>query len=400
MNRPMPHNDSYAGGIPLDQAGGVATGEAPGRVNLIGEHTDYHEGFVLPTIIPQRTHVTMTARQDARVRVRSNAVGGDWEEYRLGEEREGRGWLDYVAGVTSLLTRDGVMIPGLDVDVTSRIPIGAGVSSSAALTVSTLRALRSLLALELDDIQLALIARRVETEFVGAPVGVMDQMAASLGVDGEALFIDTRTLHTRTVPIPRSIDLIVIHSGLTHAHADGAYKTRREESFRAAHLLGLQCLRDADRTWLPRIERLPPVLARRARHIVTENARVLEAVSALRDADTSRLGALFAASHASMRDDYEISLPEIDTLVSIGTAHPHVHGARLTGGGFGGSVVMLARSGCGRNAAEMVLASYRHATGQDGRIIVPEFADGNPSDGHGSWTWNGHEAGGPQDRYF
>jgi galactokinase len=355
----------------------VATGEAPGRVNLIGEHTDYHEGFVLPTVIPQRTHIRIALRTDARVCVRSRNIGSAGEEYRLGQEHPGRGWLDYISGVTAILAGTGVTLHGLDIEIASRIPIGAGVSSSAALTVSILRALRVLLALDLDDVALALLARRVETDFVGAPVGVMDQMAVSLGVEGEALFIDTRTLDTRAVRIPRSIDLLVIHSGITHAHAGGDYRLRRDESFRAAALLGLTYLRDADGSWLPRIDALPPVLSRRARHVVTENERVLAARAALQDGDITRLGALFAASHASMRDDYEISLPEIDTLVRIGTEHPDIYGARLTGGGFGGSVVMLAKSGCGHAAADAVVASYRQATGCDGRVIVPDLGDGN-----------------------
>jgi len=359
--------------MPQNNVGGdTATGEAPGRVNLIGEHTDYHQGFALPTVIPQRTRVTVVSRRDARVRVRSAAIGSAWEEYRLGEERQGRGWLDYVAGVTATLAGEGIRLGGLDVEISSRIPMGAGVSSSAALTVSILRALRSLLALDLGDLKLALIAQRVETDFVGAPVGVMDQMAASLGEEGQALFIDTRSLDTRALALPPSIDLIVIHSGLTHAHADGDYRRRREESFHAAGLLGLTYLRDADRSWLPRIEELPPVSARRARHIVTENERVLQTLTALRDGNVAQLGALFAASHASMRDDYEISLPEIDTLVRLGTDHSDVLAARMSGGGFGGSVVMLAKAGRGRAAASAVLADYREATGRDGRIIVPD----------------------------
>jgi galactokinase len=362
------------------------TGEAPGRVNLIGEHTDYHEGFVLPTVIPQRTRVSIVPRDDSRVRVRSTTMGSMWEEYRLGEESQGRGWLDYIAGITATLARDGIALGGLDVEISSRIPMGAGVSSSAALTVSTLRAFRALLGLDLNDVQLAVLARRVETDFVGAPVGVMDQMAASLGAEGEALFIDTRTLHTRPVPMPRSLDLLVIHSGLTHAHAAGDYRVRREESFRAAGLLGLKYLRDADCSWLPRIETLPPILARRARHIVTENERVLQAQSALREGDSARLGALFAASHASMRDDYEISLPEIDTLVRLGMEHPDIYAARLTGGGFGGSVVMLAKAGRGGDAGTAVLDAYRDATGRDGRVIVPDSGDGNAPRGHASWT--------------
>jgi galactokinase len=352
----------------------TSTADAHGRVNLIGEHTDYHEGYVLPTVIPQSTHVSLAARGDGRVRAKSAELGSGWEEYRLGDEKPGRGWLDYVAGTTAVLARHGTPPPGLDVTITSTVPVGAGVSSSAALIVALLRALRTLIGFDVNDVELALMAQRVETDFVGAPVGVMDQMAASLGVPGEALFIDTRTLQTEHVIIPPSIDLIVIHSGLTHSHVGGEYRTRREESFRAASLLGLGHLRDADLSWLPRIERLPPVLARRARHVVTENQRVLEAVDALAREDPERLGALFAASHASMRDDYDISLPEIDTLVRIGTEQPDVYGARLTGGGFGGSVVMIARAGRAPAAARTVVEAYRRATGQEGRVIVPDQA--------------------------
>lgn len=348
------------------------TGDAPGRVNLIGEHTDYHEGYVLPTVIPQRTQVTVARRNDRRVRARSAALGSNAEEYQLGDERPGRGWLDYVAGTTATLARDGVAVPGLDVEITSTVPVGAGVSSSAALIVAMLRALRSLLVLQLDDVELAVAARRVETDFVGAPVGVMDQMAASIGSLGEALFIDTRTLRFERVPIPRSIDLLVIHSGLTHSHAGGEYRTRRDESFRAAALLGVRYLRDADISWMPQIDRLPPALARRARHIVTENQRVLDAVEALKADDPQRLGSLFAASHASMRDDYEISVAEIDTLVRIGVNHPDVYGARMTGGGFGGSVVMIAKAGRARAASRAIAEAYRVATGHQAHIIVPE----------------------------
>jgi len=364
----------------------IATGEAPGRVNLIGEHTDYHEGFVLPTVIPQHTHVRMEARDDDVVRVHSDEIAASREEYRIGEERPGRGWLDYVAGVTAMLRRRGVPLSGLDIRISSQVPLGAGVSSSAALLVALIRAARALLSLDLDDVAVALLARQAETDFVGTPVGVMDQMAASLGASGEALFIDTRSLQTERVSIPPSLDLLVIHSGVTHAHAGGEYRTRRDESFRAAALLGLRYLRDADPSWLPRIGQLPDVLARRARHIVTENKRVLEAVVALRSGDAERLGALFAASQASMRDDYEISTSEIDALVRIGTEHRDVYGARMTGGGFGGSVVMLTKSGRASAVGKDVMTSYRGITGCEGRIIVPEAREGQPPGGHASWT--------------
>jgi galactokinase len=340
-------------------------------VNLIGEHTDYHEGYVLPTVIPQRTRVRLQRRGDRRVRACSTALGGTWEEYEIGAESPGRGWLDYVQGVTVMLARHGVALPGFDLSIESSVPVGAGVSSSAALEVSLLRGLRALAGFELDDVTLARIAQAAETGFVGAPVGIMDQIASSLGRDGEALFLDTRTLAVDRVPLPPAIEVVVIDSGVSHAHAGGEYVTRRRESFEAAALLGVEHLRDLDVAQLSRTAGLPPLLARRARHVVTENARVLAAVEALRAGDAPRLGALFAASHASMRDDYETSTPEIDALVELGAAHPDIFGARLTGGGFGGSVVMLARAGRGRDAAARIRDAYRRQTGRDGVVLVP-----------------------------
>jgi galactokinase len=352
----------------------TASSDAPGRVNLIGEHTDYHDGYVLPTIIPQRTRVHLQRRNDRRVVASSSSIATGSAEFEIGTEAPGRGWLDYIQGVTTALTRTGARVGGFDVHIESTIPVGAGVSSSAALEVSLLRALRTLFDLSLDDVMLAKIARAAETDFVGAPVGIMDQMVSSLGRDGEALFLDTRTLAVEHIPIPSSIEIIVIDSGITHAHAGGEYATRRRESFEAAALLGIERLRDLDTDSLPRIAELPPVLARRARHIVTENARVLAAVDALRAGDAPRLGALFAESHASMRDDYETSTPAIDRLVAIAQEHPSVLGARLTGGGFGGAIVAIARAGDGRAAATTICDAYRHTTGQNGRVLVPSVS--------------------------
>ena len=348
-----------------------ADGEAPGRVNLIGEHTDYHQGFVLPTVIPQRTRVRVERRSDRRVRASSRTIPGPVEEYVLGQEASGRDWLDYVQGATATLARDGVDLPGFDLRIESTIPVGAGVSSSAALEVSLLRALRTLLDLRLDDITLARIAQRVETDFVGAPVGIMDQIACSLGRDGEALFLDTRTLHVERVPIPEAVVVGVIDSGVTHTHAGGAYGTRRRESFEAAARLGVDWLRDLDERALPRVDSLPDPLAQRARHIITENARVLASVEALKAGDAVRLGTLFAASHRSMRDDYETSTPEIDILVEIASQHPEVFGARLTGGGFGGAVVLLVARDAAISTTNSVCAEYSRRTGRSGAVLVP-----------------------------
>jgi galactokinase len=346
--------------------------DAPGRVNLIGEHTDYHDGYVLPTVIPQRTHAHVTRRADRLVRASSSALDGRWAEYEAGREASGRGWLDYVQGVTATLARRGVSVPGFDLRIDSSIPVGAGVSSSAALNVSLLRALRLLLDLELDDVTLARMAQSVETDFVGAPVGIMDPMASSLGRDGEALFLDTRSLAVERVPLPPSIEMVVIHSGVTHAHAGGEYVTRRRESFEAAERLGVSRLRDVDITMLWRVDALPGVLARRARHIVTENARVLAAVDALRGGDAERLGVLFNESHASMRDDYQTSTADIDALADIARSKRDVYGARLTGGGFGGSIVAIVRAGLGQRLAAEISAEYRRRSRRSPVVLVPQ----------------------------
>jgi galactokinase len=220
------------------------------------------------------------------------------------------------------------------------------------------------------NLDVAQLAHRVETEFVGAPVGIMDQIACSMCRTNEALLLDTRSLAFEHLPWPSSIDLIVIHSGLTHAHAGGDYVVRRRESFAAASLLGVRYLRDATGAMLARAS-LPDVLMRRARHVISENQRVIDAVDSVRDADAPRLGQLLNASHASMRDDYEISAPEVDVLVGLGQADADVYGARMTGGGFGGCVVMIAAEGRGRAAAERIVAGYRNTVGRTGSILVP-----------------------------
>ena len=336
--------------------------DAPGRVNLLGEHTDYHGGFVLPAVIKQRTRVQLRARDDRRVRAWSAGLSDAVAEYELGAETPGRGWLDYIQGATVALAVLHAPIRGFDVRIESDVPLGAGLSSSAALEVSILRALRTAFDLTLDDIALAKAGQAVETEFVGAPVGIMDQMAASLGRDGAALFLDTRTLAFEHIPLPANGDVLVLDSGLTHAHAGGEYATRRRESFDAARLLGVAQLRDVAVSALPRLDSLPPLLARRARHIITENQRVLDAVVALRAGDPARLGTLFNASHVSMRDDYETSLPDIDRLVALAQRDPGVFGARLTGGGFGGGIVVLAHAGAAHDVASRVAAAYASAT--------------------------------------
>jgi galactokinase len=340
--------------------------DAHGRVNLMGEHTDYNLGLVLPTLVPQRTQLTLEARADDRVRIRTDAFGD--ASYRLGQEKRSGDWSDYAAACTATLRASGFTIRGFDAEVRSDVPVGAGLSSSAAFLVALLRALREAFALSFDDTTLALAAQRAEVEFVGARVGIMDQLAASLGRLGEALRIDTADLAVDRVPIPTGIAFVVIDSGVRHAHAGGDYNRRRAECEEAARLLGVASLRNVRD--LNALDRLPAVLARRARHVLNENERVREAATALSGGDVERLGALFDASHASQRDDFDVSVPEVDALAEA-LRHAGAFGARLTGGGFGGSVVAVARIGSEREIAASACHAYERRTGRAGRVIVP-----------------------------
>jgi galactokinase len=349
--------------------------DAPGRVNLIGEHTDYSGGFVLPLAIPQRTRVEVSPRIGTLVRAWSANVNHRIEEYRLGEEAPRHTWLDYVMGITLVLREAGYTLRGFDLRIESDIPLGSGLSSSAAIEVALLRALKETFDLEIDEVEIAIAGQRAENEFVGAPVGIMDQMAASLADESTALFLDTRSLDYERIPLPAAGELVVINSGISHRHAGGEYKTRRQECERAAELLGVHQLRDLDNQDLWRLASLPDPLDRRARHVITENARVRSAVSSMRDSDLPRLGKLLYASHESLRNDYEVSISEIDLLVELAAEEPDVYGARITGGGFGGSVVILARQGTGRELGERIAAAYSKKTGETGTVLVPTVPD-------------------------
>jgi galactokinase len=283
------------------------------------------------------------------------------------EKRQGS-WLDYVQGVVVALRERGFSIGGFDAVVTSNVPLGSGLSSSAALEVSLLRAIREAFGLPMSDLELARIGRAAENDFVGVPVGIMDQMAASLADTDSALFIDTRSLAFERVPLPRSVDLVVLDSGVEHDHRAGGYAQRRAECHQAAQLLGIPSLRDTDDRI--RAASLPQPLSRRVRHVATENARVLEAVACMRNGNCLRLGEILNESHRSLRDDFEVSVPAVDQLVAITQSDPEAFGARMTGGGFGGSIVALARSGCGPRVAARVLNIY----GGQGKSLIPEVS--------------------------
>jgi galactokinase len=344
---------------------------APGRVNLIGEHTDYNGGFVLPMAIPQQTRVELTPRDDRLVRAHSDNATPDIT-YELGLERRVGAWFDYVLGVIWALEQDGFELRGFDVSINSDVPLGGGVSSSASLEVALLRALRTAFELDLDDVRLARLGQIAENDFVGARCGIMDQMSASLADAKTALFLDTRSLEFRRVGLPPTAELVVIHSGVTHGIAGGEYNARRADCEAAAEQLGVPQLRDLTSADLERVMQLPERLARRARHVITEDERVLAAVAALEAGDLDAVGRLFYASHASMRDDFEVSVPEIDLLVDLARRNANVLGARLTGGGFGGAVVMLVRAGTAETVSRHIAEAYASQSGHAPTILVPQ----------------------------
>ena len=341
-----------------------AVAGAPGRVNLLGEHTDYNDGFVLPVAIAQRTRVTM--RRNGSSSFSLHAAELD-ETVRFSfDEPPTEHFATYVYGCLALARAQRADIPGLDIDVRSDVPMGVGLSSSAALEVATLRCLRQLLDLPFDDVLVAQLAQRAEIEYAHVRCGIMDQMASSLAATDRALLIDTRSLERRDVPLPPGSAVLVLDSGVARTLAGSGYNQRRSECEAAARALGVASLRDVQS--LDQIEALSdPLLRRRARHVFTENARVLQAADC---EDPVEFGRLMNASHASLRDDYEVSTPELDLLVRWLQAEEGVFGARLTGAGFGGACVALCRADALRQVAESVLENYNGA-GHKGRQLVP-----------------------------
>ena len=343
-----------------------ALADAPGRVNLLGEHTDYNDGFVLPIAIAQRTRVAMRRRAESGFTLYAQGQG-DAVRFAFDAPPKEH-FATYVYGCLVLARERGARIPGLDIHVDSDVPMGVGLSSSAALEVATLRCLRQLLDLPFDDVLIAQLAQRAEIEHAGVNCGIMDQMASSLADTTRALLLDTRSLERRFVDLPSGTAVLVIDSGVARTLAGSGYNERRAQCEEAARLLGVQSLRDVDR--VDRVAALPDPLRRRARHVVTENARVLQAVACT---TAQQFGALMNASHASLRDDYEVSTPELDALVAILQRQPGVHGARLTGAGFGGACVALCDASALPHAAARAVEQYS-AAGHRGRVLVPPQA--------------------------
>ncbi len=351
---------------------------APGRVNLIGEHTDYNDGFVLPAAIDR--HIVIAARPRADRVVRLHAADmGESARFDLDDIRPdtGRRWSNYERGVAWALQGAGYTLQGMDAVVAGDVPVASGLSSSAAIEVATAFAFQTLGDLALDGVKRALLCQKAENEFVGMRCGIMDQYIISLGRRDHALLIDCRSLEYKLVPVPAGVSLVICDTQKRRGLVDSEYNTRRNECEAGARALGVPALRDVSvETFEARQEELGPVTRKRCRHVVTENQRVLDAVDALGAGDLERFGALMNASHVSLRDDYEVSCAELDAMVEAAWRQPGVLGARMTGAGFGGCTVNLVRDEAAETFQHSVAREYTDATGLEPRIYVCAAEDG------------------------
>lgn len=352
---------------------------APGRVNLIGEHTDYNGGLVLPMAIDRYVSIRVTPRTDRQAVWRSAAHAGEAVFGLTQQLTPGlKGWATYPAGVIAGFQKLGWDIPGFEAEVTATLPAGGGLSSSAALEVATATVVETLVGRSLPPAVKALLCQRAEHAFAGVPCGIMDQFAVTFARADHALLLDCRTQGVRYVPLDgAAVSVLVVHSGVRHALVDGEYARRRAECAEAARLLGVASLREvATDDWIARGASLPLLEQRRARHVVTEHSRTLDFVAALERADWAEAGHAMYGSHASLRDDYEVSCPELDALVEIARGIPGVHGCRMTGGGFGGCVVALVD----RARADAIAAEFRRAylarTGIDPAVFATRAVGG------------------------
>lgn len=356
---------------------------APGRVNLIGEHTDYNDGFVMPAAIGLRTWVAVGSRSDRKLKVYSGSFS-ESAEFDL-DARPARlrpDWSDYVFGVAVMLERAGHRLRGADMLISGEVPMGAGLGSSAALEVATGYALLANSGVRLDRIELARLCQQAENEYVGTRCGIMDQFVSCFGRAGHALLLDCRSLEYRLLALPADVSLVICHTGVRRELSNVEYNKRRlecEAGVRslAQHLPHVRALRDVTREDLERHGGdLPEAVYRRCRHVVSENARVLAAAAALERGDLAAFGALMGESHRSLRDDFEVSCAELDLLVDLAARPPGVFGARMTGGGFGGCTINLVRTTAVDGFKVAVARGYEQKTGRAPEIYVSAAAEG------------------------
>jgi galactokinase len=356
---------------------------APGRVNLIGEHTDYNDGFVLPAAIDRAITYAGRRRADRRVRVRSDdfkaTVEFDLDDIQKTRENT---WSNFLRGVSKFLEADGYRLTGADIVFGGDVPRESGLSSSAAVEVGATAFWNKLLGLGLDPVYIVKLSRRSENEFVGVPCGIMDQFISALGRRDHALFLDCRDLTYQHVPLRAGVKIVVCNSGVKRALAQSEYEVRLKQCREAVARIAatdraVKSLRDVQLSDLEAAKgTMDNLLWRRAHHVVSENQRTLEAVKVLQSGDLERFGELMNESHESLRDDYEVSCKELDTLVELARQQPGVFGARMTGAGFGGCTVNLVRADAAANFAQVVGKGYEKALGLKGEIYVCQASDG------------------------
>ena len=351
---------------------------APGRVNLIGEHTDYNDGFVFPLAIDRATFIALRPRADNTVFAISLDMD-DRREFALDDLRRPAevDWIDYLIGVAWALRERGYAPRGWEGVVSGDVPIGSGLSSSAALELVTARAFFCVSDFEWDAAEMALACQAAENDWLGVKCGIMDQMISAAGVQNRALLIDCRSLETYSAPLPAGTAVVILDTGTRRGLVDSKYNERREQCEAAARHFSLIALRDIDAaTFKRRASELNPLTRRRARHVITENERTLEAREAMNAGDAEALGQLMIASHLSLRDDFEVSSPALDAIVDCANADEACYGARMTGAGFGGCAVALVNAEGAESFVERVSASYAKATGNQPTLYITEASRG------------------------
>ena len=344
---------------------------APGRVNLIGEHTDYNDGYVLPMAIDRAVWIALRPRSDRRVLIASLEMKtcGDFSLDDL--QKGGREWYEYLKGIAWALREDGFDLPGWEGIMSSDVPVAAGLSSSAAIEMATARAFARVAGFEWEPVRMAKAGRRAENDWMGVNSGIMDQMASAACKAGHALFLDCRSLGYENAPLPASAAVIVLDTATRRGNVDSGYNVRFQQCQSAAHQLNVKALRDVTpQELLERGQGLDEVVYRRAKHVVTENQRVLDAIDAMRAGNLDALGVLLDASHASMRDDFEITNHALNIMVSIARRQPGCYGARMTGGGFGGCAMALVDVGHADNFAATVANESRVESGLTPNVYI------------------------------
>jgi galactokinase len=352
---------------------------APGRVNLIGEHTDYNDGFVLPMAIDRGVRLALRPRKDGEVRIHSLDLKAD-SVFSIHSLRRGDGWIEYAKGIASELIKAGYSLNGFEAVMTGDVPRGAGLSSSAAVELAVARAFAAVSNIEWDATRMARLAQKAENEWVGVNCGIMDQMASAASKAGHALFLDCRSLEIQHIPLPKDVSVVILDTSTRRGLVDSAYNERREQCEEAARWFGVKALRDVSvEKFLQRTKEasgLSEAAFKRARHVITENARVLEAIEAMVKEDVKRLGELFNASHDSLRDDFEVTNDALNIMVESAREQEGCYGARMTGAGFGGCAVALVEQ---KKAGEFVNAveiAYRQRSRMEAGIYICKASEG------------------------